>query len=179
MTNPQQEARTRMFARVLGPYLVIVTVTAVARASHVRTLVSEFHANSVWPWVTGAFVLLSGRLVIALHQNWRGAAAIIVSLLGWSPTLKGFSLEVFPDAYISLANNAIDAVVWVALDPGIKTLRRTTESGCSSFVYGPSRTSIARSICWPLRNFLHGPSRRLMIDRWRIADSPHGDRRVT
>ena len=129
-----------MFARVLGPYLVIVTVT-VARASDVRTLVSEFHANSVWPWVTGAFVLLSGRLVIALHQNWRGAAAIIVSLLGWSPTLKGFSLEVFPDAYISLANNAIDAVLWVALDPGIKTLRRTTESGCSSFVYGPSRIS--------------------------------------
>lgn len=106
------DGRTRMFARVMGPYLVIATVTAIARASHMRTLLSEFNANSVWPWVAGAFVLLSGLLVIAFHQKWRGAAAIIVSVLGWITALKGFFLMAFPQSYISAASNAVDAVAY-------------------------------------------------------------------
>src|ERR1700757_3396716 len=82
-SSQQTQAATRMFARVMGPFLVVVTTTAIARATDMRTLLAEFRANSVWPWVTGAFVLLSGLVVVALHQYWRGAAAIIVSLLGW------------------------------------------------------------------------------------------------
>jgi hypothetical protein len=73
-----------MFARVLGPFLVVVTATAVARTSDMRTLLSAFGANFVWPWVTGAFILLSGLVVVALHQYWRGVAAVIVSVLGCS-----------------------------------------------------------------------------------------------
>ncbi len=101
-----------MFARVIGPYLVIVTVTAILRASDMRTLLSEFGANSVWPWVTGAFVLLSGLVVVALHQSWRGATAIIVSLMGWLTTLKGLFLLAIPQTYISWADNALDAMAW-------------------------------------------------------------------
>jgi hypothetical protein len=113
MSFPQEtDTRTRMFARVLGPYLVIVTATAVGRASQMRTLLSEFGANSVWPWVTGAFVLLSGLIVIALHQNWRGAPAIIVSVLGWMTALKGLFLMAIPQTYISWANTAVDAMAW-------------------------------------------------------------------
>jgi len=110
--SQQAEARTRMFARVLGPYLVIITATAMARASQMRTLASEFGANSVWPYVTGAFILLSGLIVVALHQYWRSAAAIIVSVLGWMTTAKGFFLIAFPHSYISAVNSAVDAGNW-------------------------------------------------------------------
>jgi len=111
-SSQQPQARTRMFARVLGPFLVIVTVTAVARTSQMRTLLSEFGANSAWPWVTGVFVLLSGMVVVALHQYWRGAAAIIVSVLGWLTALKGVFLMAFPHTYISAANSMLDATAW-------------------------------------------------------------------
>jgi cytochrome bd-type quinol oxidase subunit 2 len=111
-TSEQSEARTRAFARVLGPYLVIVTITAVARTSQMRTLASEFGANSVWAFVTGAFILLSGLIVVALHQYWRGVPAIIVSVLGWMTTIKGLALLAFPQAYISTVNSAVDAVWW-------------------------------------------------------------------
>ena len=43
----QSQARTRMFSRVLGPFLVIADVTAVARASDMQTLLSQFEANSL------------------------------------------------------------------------------------------------------------------------------------
>lgn len=101
-----------MFARVLGPFLVIVDVTAVVRASDMRGLVSEFAANSLWPWVAGAFILLGGLIIIALHQYWRGAAAIIVSLVGWLVVLRGLFLLAFPQTFVSMANHMIGAEAW-------------------------------------------------------------------
>jgi hypothetical protein len=98
-----------MFARVMGPFLAIITTTAVARGAGMRTLLTDFRATPVWPWVTGAFVLLSGLVVVALHQHWKGAAPIIVSVLGWLATLKGFFLTVFPQTYLSFASTAVDA----------------------------------------------------------------------
>ncbi len=101
-----------MFARVLGPYLVIVTITAVARASQMRTLASEFGANPAWAWVTGAFILLAGLVVVALHQYWGSAAAIIVSVLGWMTALKGLFLLAIPRSYVSAVNSAVDPSIW-------------------------------------------------------------------
>ena len=111
-SSQQSETRTRAFARVIGPFLVILTTTAVARASEMRTLLSGFGANSVWPWVTGAFILLTGLVVVALHPYWRGAAAIVVSVLGWMTVLKGLFLMAFPQTYISAAASAVDALNW-------------------------------------------------------------------
>jgi hypothetical protein len=106
------EARTRMFARVLGPYLVAITITALARASEMRSLLSQFDAGPVWPWLTGAFVLLGGLVVVALHQYWRGAAAIIVSVVGWMTILKGVFLIAFPHPYLSIAGSAVNTGTW-------------------------------------------------------------------
>jgi hypothetical protein len=108
----QSQNRTRMLARVLGPFLVIVGVTAVARASDMRELVAQFTANLVWPWVTGAFILLFGLVIIALHQYWRGTAAIIVSLLGWLIALRGLFLLAFPKTFGSIANSMVGAQGW-------------------------------------------------------------------
>lgn len=79
-SSQESQHSTRMFARVLGPFLVISCVTAVVRTSDMLALVTDFGANPVWPWVTGAFILAGGLIIVALHQYWRGAAAIIVSL---------------------------------------------------------------------------------------------------
>jgi len=110
--SQESQARTRMFARVLGPFLVIVDVTAVAHASDMQKLLSQFEATSLWTWVAGAFVLLFGLVMVAGHQYWRGAAAIIVSLLGWLVTLRGLLLLAFPKAFLSAANAMIGAQAW-------------------------------------------------------------------
>lgn len=106
------DARTRLFARVMGPYLVIVAVTALTHTSRLRTLLSEFPVNSAWAWVVGSFVLLAGLVVIALHQKWRGAAAIVVSALGWLTALKGLFLMAIPQTYLSAAGSGMDAVAY-------------------------------------------------------------------
>ncbi|CAM3719835.1 membrane protein [Smaragdicoccus niigatensis] len=114
-TSQSIDARTRMFARVIGPYLVLVMAVAIARFSDLRNLISQFTADSSLTWFGGAFVLLAGLIVIALHTSWRGAPAIIVSLMGWSTALKGLALMAFPASYFDFAKSFVDATpVWIA-----------------------------------------------------------------
>jgi hypothetical protein len=113
MTSSQQlQNRTRLFARVMGPYLAIIAAAAALRPSDMRAMLSGFEANPLWSWVTGAFILLFGLVVIALHPYWRGAAAIVVSTLGWLVAVKGLFLVAGSHSYFSMANSAIDAMVW-------------------------------------------------------------------
>jgi hypothetical protein len=93
-----------MFARVLGPYFLIVPATIAVRASYMQTLLSEFGANPMWPWLYGAILLFSGLMIIAFHQYWRGAAAIIVSLLGWFLAVRGVLLLTVPQTLTSAGN---------------------------------------------------------------------------
>jgi len=112
-----QQFRTRMFARVLGPFFIIVAATTVARASDMRTLLSDFGASPAWPWVTGGYLLLASLVIIALHQYWRGAAAITVSVAGWVLALRAAFLMAFPHAFMSAANAAIGmSALWVSVD---------------------------------------------------------------
>lgn len=56
--SEQSRMRTRMFARVLGPYFLFVPATIAARWSYMQTLFAEFGANPMWPWLYGAILLI-------------------------------------------------------------------------------------------------------------------------
>lgn len=121
-TSQQVHDRTRMFARVLGPFMVIVDLAAVLRASDVRTMLSDFSTDSAWPWMAGAFILIAGLVVVALHQYWHGAAAIVVSVLGWLIILRAVLLLFFPETLMSLADNMIGATGWWMAACGVAAL---------------------------------------------------------
>jgi hypothetical protein len=116
MSTSEQQLRTRMFARVLGPFFAIFAATTVARASDMRKLLSDFEANSAWPWVTGGFLLLASLVIVALHQYWRGAAAITVSVVGWVLALRALFLMAFPHVVMGAADAAIRvSALWVSV----------------------------------------------------------------
>lgn len=97
---------------MLGPYFLIIPATIAARGSHMRTLFSEFGANPMWPWLYGAILLMSGLVIIAFHQYWRGAAAIIVSLLGWFLAVRSVLLLTVPPTYDTAANALTGSVAY-------------------------------------------------------------------
>lgn len=110
-SSPQRT--TQLFARVLGPFLVVVPLTAALRAPQMQTLLADFEANPLWPWVVGAYVFLLGLVVVALHSSWTNPAAVIVSALGWLLVLRGVLLMAFPAAFMAAANAVIGAgLVW-------------------------------------------------------------------
>lgn len=106
-TTEQPELRTRNFSRVLGPFFVIFAATTVARASDMRKLLSDFEANSALPWVTAGFLLLAALVIVGLHQYWRGAAAIAVSVVGWVFALRAVFLMAFPHVFLGAADAAM------------------------------------------------------------------------
>lgn len=114
--------RTRMFARVMGPYLAIVSFSAAFRPHDMRAMLSGFEADPLWTWVTGAFILLLGLVVIALHTYWRGTAAVLVSGLGWLVVIKGFALVTASHWYFSMANSAIDSTGWWRTGAAVEVL---------------------------------------------------------
>jgi hypothetical protein len=104
--------RTRQFARILGPYLVIAGVAAIMRAAQMKMMLAEFSNIGVASWITGALVLVVGLTIVALHQNWHGAAAIAVSALGWLTLLKGALLLAMPKVSAATAAFMIDRNGW-------------------------------------------------------------------
>jgi hypothetical protein len=73
-------------------------VIVAIRLPDVTDLVDDLFANSVLPWMLGAMMLIAGLIVIAFHQYWRGAAAVLISLFGWFVALRGLTLLAFPSA---------------------------------------------------------------------------------
>jgi hypothetical protein len=104
----QPQMRTRAFARVLGPLVVIVCGAAATQPAEMSSLTSDLAADSMWVSVFGPFVLLGGLVIIALHPYWRGLAAVVVSTLGWLVVLRGMLMLAFPATFISIARSVID-----------------------------------------------------------------------
>lgn len=97
-------ARTRIFARILGPYLTITALIAAIRDPHMQTMLSDFQASSLWSWVAGGFALLLGLTIVALHNSWANPPAAIISALGWLIALRGVLLMAFPSAFEEAAS---------------------------------------------------------------------------
>lgn len=101
---------TRMFARVIGPFLAVMMATAVARAPQLWPTVSDGATDTLWTWSAGAFTLIAGLVVVALHPYWRGVAAFSITGLGWLTAVKGALLVAFPATVLSLPADTMGAV---------------------------------------------------------------------
>ena len=95
----KSQARTRAFARVMGPWLVIVPGIIALRAPGMGALAADFFKSDLFVWFAGALLLFAGLLIIAFHQYWSSVAAVIISLFGWVLVLRGVLLMAAPDLY--------------------------------------------------------------------------------
>jgi len=128
-TTPEAQARTKAFARVLGPYLVILPGIIVAKLKEVAPLAAPFFANPALVFIMGALMVFGGICVIANHQIWRGASAILISLFGWFICLRGLALLLAPQAYEHLADVSQGALPLVRLLFGLIFLAGLTYDG--------------------------------------------------
>jgi len=117
--TPESQARTRAFARVMGPWFVIVPGIIALRAPDMAALAAGFFENTLFVWFAGAFLLFAGLLIIAFHQYWSSAAAIMISLLGWFLAIRGVVLLAAPQLIERAAAASAHATTLVRLGFGI------------------------------------------------------------
>lgn len=116
--TPDSQSRTRAFARMIGPWLVIVPGIIVVRAASMGALAADFFKSDLFVWFAGALLLFAGLLIIAFHQYWSSVAAVLISLFGWILALRGLLLMAAPDVYERLATT-MQAVALVRLVFGV------------------------------------------------------------
>ncbi|MBV9377989.1 MAG: hypothetical protein JO320_23585 [Alphaproteobacteria bacterium] len=114
----ESQTRTRAFARIIGPWLVIAPGIIVLRASEMGALASEFFKSELFVWFAGALLLFAGLSIIAFHQYWSSVAAVLISLFGWILALRGLVLMAAPQLY-ERAATSVDAIPLVRLIFGV------------------------------------------------------------
>jgi hypothetical protein len=117
--TPEASARTRAFARVIGPFLTIVPTIVAVRAPSVGTTMTAFFENEALVWITGGLLLFGGLLIIAHHQYWSGLSAILISLFGWVLALRGLVLLAAPQLIASAAVAAMNVMPMVRIGFGL------------------------------------------------------------
>src|SRR6185369_6234171 len=103
MSPYDRSRRTRTLARILGPYLLVISLMLIARRDSLATLLPAFMQDGPLLLATGAFTLMAGLAAIAFHHHWNSLSASAVSLIGLAAALKGAWLMIAPTVGAEIA----------------------------------------------------------------------------
>lgn len=121
--TPESRARTRSFARVIGPFAMIVPgAVAIRAATGTLGEFSGFFDSPLAVWGAAALLLFAGLLILANHQYWSSPAAIIISLFGWFLFLRGLVLIAAPQVMQSGVDVAMSAGIMPVVIAGFSLL---------------------------------------------------------
>ena len=109
MTVVDLGVRTRTLARIVGPYLVVASAMLVTRRDNLPELLPAFMQDASLVLATGAFTLMAGLVMIAMHHHWTRPAAVVISLIGIVAALKGASLMIAPSLGVEMTNAAVSS----------------------------------------------------------------------
>lgn len=89
---------TLFFAKLLGPYFVIVAVGVLFNLKTYQKVMEDFCKNSALIYLGGVFALFFGLIVVLFHNLWVASWAVIITIFGWAGIVKGAWLIIFPRA---------------------------------------------------------------------------------
>jgi len=98
-------ARTIFLGRLLGLYLVAISVGMLVNRRRTLATLDEMARSGPWMLFSGMVATAAGLAVVLGHNVWSGGALpIAVTLTGWAALLKGVALLLVPaermaDAY--------------------------------------------------------------------------------
>lgn len=94
----QAQARTRAFARVLGPFVAILTTTYAIRLPSMTDFINDLLGQPAIMFMIAVVMIIGGLVIVGGHRSWRGPTAVVISLFGWFVLLRGAALVAIPDA---------------------------------------------------------------------------------
>jgi len=85
--------QTRFLSRLFGLYCLIIGVTMIARPQATVHTVTLLLDDPPLVYVLGVLLIFGGLAMVLVHNIWRGgAAAVIVTVIGWLTLAKGLLL---------------------------------------------------------------------------------------
>lgn len=109
---------SKFLAKVLGPYLIIVSVLILLQGNFTARL-EHLLSNADLLFVTGFFTLILGLLMVVAHNHWQKDWTLIITIISWLTLLKGLSLLVYPEHLIRISQYFIYNKVALYLSAGL------------------------------------------------------------
>ncbi len=100
-------AKTKAFARFLGPYFMVMPAIIITRMPEMETILRAFFANPALVFIMGAALFGLGLVVITQHPVWHGFTAILISVMGWVLAFRGLAILIMPDVFFAVAQSLI------------------------------------------------------------------------
>ncbi len=86
-------SRTLFLARLMGLYLLCVTLTMLTHKQAIVDIENALVHNPAMLYVGGIITMVAGLAVVLGHNIWRGGALpVVVTVTGWMMLLKGVFL---------------------------------------------------------------------------------------
>ena len=77
------------FARLIGIYLIFVTLSMLLRHQTMKTAIVDSAKNPTFILISGAISVLFGLVVVLLHNVWVLAWPVLITILGYLTILRG------------------------------------------------------------------------------------------
>lgn len=97
MAEYDPEQRTRVLARIAGPYLLASALATLTRSDSLHLLLPAFSSNAPLVLAVGCFTLMAGLTMVALHHHFTSIPAIALTLIGIVVALRGAAMMIAPD----------------------------------------------------------------------------------
>ena len=102
MIAPASPAVTLWLSVLLGAYLVAGGIGALMRGDVWPEMIAEFERSPALIAISGAVAFSVGAIIVSVHNQWTGPAAIIVSAAGWMAVAEGLTLLALPQFWLRL-----------------------------------------------------------------------------
>jgi len=101
-------ATTIFLGKLLGLYLVAISVGMLANRRRTMATIDEMAHSDPWMLFSGMVATTAGLAVVLGHQIWSGGALpVVVTIMGSAALLKGVMLLLVPGEQIAAAYKGI------------------------------------------------------------------------
>ncbi len=85
-----------LIAKLIGPILVVVGLTALANPKALQEMAQEFLTSRALIFIAGFLALLGGLAIVNTHNLWTAGWPVIITIFGWLAVVGGIIRMAFP-----------------------------------------------------------------------------------
>lgn len=88
------------FAEIIGLYLLAISLSSLIYQSRFKKIIAEIMVSPAIFAAIGSKSLLVGLIILIPHDLWVCKWPVLITLIGWILTLRGFMILLFPKVMI-------------------------------------------------------------------------------
>jgi len=96
-------ATSIFIARIFGVFYLVAAVGLMFNRRFYRKFLDDYYKNAALVFFTGMFALITGIVIVLIHNVWVADWTLIITLLGWIALFKGVWIIVLPNTVSVIA----------------------------------------------------------------------------